>query len=129
MGFIAALMLSYMPEEESFWVLRALLSSGCDDTAEGCGPGRKGPKHAMRLMYDRQMRKTTKLLFVYGKLLEKFTPRAFAHLERMGVNVALFATQWFVTVFTYNFPFELVVRVWDQVRSGFVQFLILISLF
>ena len=50
MGFIAALMLSYMPEEESFWVLRALLSSGCDDTAEGCGPGRKGPKHAMRLM-------------------------------------------------------------------------------
>ena len=62
------------------------------------------------------MRKTTKLLFVYDKMLEKFTPRAYAHLERMGVNVALFATQWFVTVFTYNFPFELVVRVWDQVR-------------
>ena len=30
-----------------------------------------------------------------------------------GVNCQLYATQWFITLFSYNFPFEVVLRIWD----------------
>lgn len=41
-------------------------------------------------------------------------PRLATHLFSVGVHPTMYATQWLLTIFTYNFPFAIVVRVWDS---------------
>ena len=44
---------------------------------------------------------------VWGDLPASLPPQA------EGMDVSLFATHWFNTLFAYSLPFELVVRIWD----------------
>lgn len=46
-------------------------------------------------------------------LIRRFLPRLSAHFDRHSVDVTWFASEWFLTVFTRSFPFDMVVRVWD----------------
>ena len=36
-----------------------------------------------------------------------------SHFARLGLHPSMYAAQWVLTIFTYNFPFALVVRVLD----------------
>ena len=99
MGFIVAIMLFYMTEEEAFWVLVALM---------------KRPLHEMESMFSIGMAKTSRLLYQFEGLMGKFLPRMMEHLNKEGIAASMYATQWFITGFSYNFPFEVVVRIWDS---------------
>lgn len=46
-------------------------------------------------------------------LINTRLPAVAAVLHRFGLHPTMFAAQWILTVFTYNFPFAVVVRVWD----------------
>ena len=99
MGYVAGLFLSYMPEEEAFWLLVAVLHSEQLQMAELYYPG-------MKLVIEQQ--------YIYTKLVQRFMPKLYRHFEAENVDVAqMFATKWIVTVFSSSFPFEVVTRVWD----------------
>ncbi|CEM03410.1 unnamed protein product [Vitrella brassicaformis CCMP3155] len=49
----------------------------------------------------------------FQRLLQAHMPRLHDHLRAENVDATMYASQWFMTVFTYNFPFEVMVRVWD----------------
>lgn len=58
-----------------------------------------------------------KQLYQFERLLEDFEPALYCHLHRRGVTPHLYATQWFLTLFSYRFPLQLVLRIYDLILS------------
>lgn len=56
-------------------------------------------------------------LYQFERLLEDLEPALYCHLHRKGVAPQLYATQWFLTLFAYRFPLQLVLRVYDLILS------------
>jgi len=94
----ASVSLDGSPEEEAFWLFVAAL---------------KSPRTSLRDLYRPGMVGSRRALFVYDKLLKDAAPSIHAHLDHQGVIPDMYATHWLVTVFTAQFPFALVARVWD----------------
>lgn len=99
MGFLAGLLLLYMSEEDAFWMLVALL-----------GGARNAP---MKGLYLAGLPLVQQYLFQFERLVQEQLPRLGAHFEREMINPSMYASQWFITVFSYSFPFSLALRIWD----------------
>lgn len=56
-------------------------------------------------------------LYQFERLLEDLEPALFCHLHRRGISPHLYATQWFLTLFAYRFPLQLVLRIYDLILS------------
>lgn len=98
MNFIAAMLLTFMPEEESFWTLVVVMNED---------------PYKLRDLFSREMALTHEALYIADKLFSQFLPNLYEHLEDEQVYIAIFVTQWLMTIFTSTFPFTLVGRVWD----------------
>ncbi|CAL5018859.1 unnamed protein product [Urochloa decumbens] len=99
MGFLAALLLLYMSEEDAFWLLVALL---------------KGAVHApMEGLYQAGLPLVQQYLSQFEKLVMEHMPKLGQHFVEEMINPSMYASQWFITVFSYSFPFHLTLRVWD----------------
>uniref|UniRef100_A0A7S2KF21 Rab-GAP TBC domain-containing protein n=1 Tax=Leptocylindrus danicus TaxID=163516 RepID=A0A7S2KF21_9STRA len=98
MGFIAGMFLTYMPEEQAFWQLVGVMNE------EPCN---------LRDLFSVGMAGAQQVLYVADKLTRKVLPKLAKHFDRENVHISMFATQWLVTIYTSNFPFDLVTRVWD----------------
>ncbi|KAL8195389.1 hypothetical protein R6Q57_025792 [Mikania cordata] len=97
LNYVAALLLLVMKtEEEAFWMLAVLLEdvlvNDCyTDNLSGCHVDQR----------------------VFKDLLTKKCPRLSAHLEVLGFDVSLVATEWFLCLFSKSLPSETTMRVWD----------------
>jgi hypothetical protein len=89
-----------MPEEEAFCMLVRLMS-----------------KYGLRELFIDEMPGLHLHLYQFERLLEEFEPALYCHLHRRGVNPNLYATQWFLTLFAYRFPLQLVLRIYDLILS------------
>lgn len=89
-----------MPEEEAFCLLVKLMN-----------------KYGLRDLFIQDMPGLHLHLYQFERLLEEFEPALYCHLHRRGVNPQLYATQWFLTLFAYRFPLQLVLRVYDLILS------------
>ncbi|OEL17247.1 hypothetical protein BAE44_0021736 [Dichanthelium oligosanthes] len=99
MGFLAGLLLLYMSEEDAFWLLVALL---------------KGAVHApMEGLYQAGLPLVQQYLSMFEKLVMEHMPKLGQHFVEEMINPSMYASQWFITVFSYSFPFHLTLRVWD----------------
>ncbi|GAB2210878.1 hypothetical protein Droror1_Dr00016166 [Drosera rotundifolia] len=99
MGFIAGLLLLYMSEEDVFWLLVALL---------------KGAVHApMEGLYLAGLPLVQQYLFQFDQLVREYLPKLGEHFSEEMINPSMYASQWFITVFSYSFPFHLALRIWD----------------
>jgi len=98
MNFIAAMFLTFLSEEESFWLLVAVMND---------------EPYSMRNLFAEDMAGVKETLFVADKILQKFLPKLHKHMVQEDVDLSMFATRWFMTIFTSVFPFSLVSRVWD----------------
>lgn len=96
MGFLVALFLMYMEEENAFWLLASCLR-----------------KYEMSGYFIQNMPKVNLSLYTAKALLKHFLPKLWRHFETTGVCPSMFAPQWFMTVYSSNFPMECVVRIWD----------------
>ncbi|DAZ97671.1 TPA: hypothetical protein N0F65_009672 [Lagenidium giganteum] len=85
MGFLTAMFLSYMPEEQAFWHLVACLNH---------------KRYDMANLYRPRMPKVPELIYVFEKLMHSTMPQLAKHLEDEGLHPTIF-------------PFEFVKRVWD----------------
>ncbi|KAJ4799296.1 Ypt/Rab-GAP domain of gyp1p superfamily protein [Rhynchospora pubera] len=99
MGFLAGLLLLYMSEEDAFWLLVALL---------------KGAVHApMEGLYQAGLPLVQQYLFQFEQLVKEFLPKLGQHFSDEMINPSMYASQWFITVFSYSFPFHFTLRIWD----------------
>ncbi|KAF2762324.1 RabGAP/TBC [Pseudovirgaria hyperparasitica] len=100
MNFIAMPLLFNMTEEEAFCLLVKLMN-----------------KYGLREMFIQDMPGLHLHLYQFERLLEDFEPALYCHLHRRGVSPQLYATQWFLTLFAYRFPLQLVLRIYDLILS------------
>nr|ACU20228.1 unknown [Glycine max] len=99
MGFLAGLLLLYMSEEDAFWLLVALL---------------KGAVHApMEGLYLAGLPLVQQYLFQFECSVREHLPKLGEHFSYEMINPSMYASQWFITVFSYSFPFHLALRIWD----------------
>lgn len=99
-NFIAMPLLFNMSEEEAFTLLVRLMS-----------------KYDARSLFTADMPGLHLRLYQYERLLEDLEPALYCHLRRRNVGPQLYATQWFLTLFAYRFPLQLVLRVYDLLFS------------
>jgi predicted nucleic acid-binding Zn-ribbon protein len=74
-------------------------------------------KYHLRDLFIQDMPGLHKHLYQFERLLEDFEPALYCHLHRRQVTPHLYATQWFLTLFAYRFPLQLVLRIYDLILS------------
>lgn len=89
-----------MSEEEAFCLLVKLMN-----------------QYHLRDLFVQDMPGLHMHLFQFERLLEDVEPALYCHLKRRGISPHLYATQWFLTLFSYRFPLQLVLRIYDLILS------------
>jgi hypothetical protein len=89
-----------MPEEEAFCLLVRLMN-----------------QYHLRELFIHDMPGLHKHLYQFERLLEDLEPALYCHLHRRQITPHLYATQWFLTLFAYRFPLQLVLRIYDLILS------------
>src|SRR5262245_13427369 len=89
-----------MPEEEAFSLFVTLMN-----------------KYHLRDLFVQDMPGLHLHLYQFERLLEDLEPALYCHLHRRDVKPQLYATQWFLTLFAYRFPLQLVLRIYDLILS------------
>lgn len=89
-----------MPEQEAFSLLVRLMHH-----------------YGLRDLFVQDMPGLHMHLYQFERLLEDFEPALYCHLHRRGISPHLYATQWFLTLFAYRFPLQLVLRIYDLILS------------
>ncbi|KAI0011652.1 RabGAP/TBC [Xylariaceae sp. FL0662B] len=100
MNFLIMPMLFNMPEEEAFCLLVRLMN-----------------QYKLRDLFIQDMPGLHMHLYQFERLLEDLEPALYCHLHRRGIHSHLYATQWFLTLFAYRFPLQLVLRIYDLILS------------
>ena len=93
--YIAALLLQ-MPEEQAFGVLVKVMH-----------------ELGLRNMFRENFEQLQLRLYQLDRLVENMMPDLHVHFQECGLESHMFASQWFLTVFTAKFPLFLVFRVLD----------------
>ncbi|KAJ3677513.1 hypothetical protein LUZ60_003237 [Juncus effusus] len=99
MGFLAGLLLLYMSEEDAFWVLVALLKGAVHSPMEG--------------LYQAGLPLVQQYLYQLEQLVRENMPKLGNHFSEEMINPSMYASQWFITVFSYSYPFHFTLRIWD----------------
>ncbi|KAK2058849.1 TBC domain-containing protein [Colletotrichum caudatum] len=100
MNFLIMPLLFNMTEEEAFCLLVRLMNH-----------------YHLRDLFIQDMPGLHKNLYLFDRLLEDFEPALYCHLRRRSISPHLYATQWFLTLFAYRFPLQLVLRIYDLILS------------
>lgn len=74
-------------------------------------------QYHLRDLFIQDMPGLHMLLYQFERILEDLEPALYCHLHRRQVTPHLYATQWFLTLFAYRFPLQLVLRIYDLILS------------
>ena len=96
LGFVAGLLLMIMPEEEAFCVFIQILQ-----------------ENRIRDMYKPSMSLLSICNHQLDKLIEETHPHLYNHLKHQGFSCSLYASTWFLTVFSTMLPLNTVFRIMD----------------
>jgi hypothetical protein len=98
MSFHAGVFLMYATEENAFWMLEGLLSN---------------PRWELRGMFLPGFPLLNEYYYILDSLMKEHTPRLRQKLGKFEVATAMFAQEWFMTLFACCIPFESFLRVMD----------------
>ncbi|KAI9312105.1 rab-GTPase-TBC domain-containing protein [Dichotomocladium elegans] len=98
LAFLVGPLLMHMPEVQAFCVFVRLMET-----------------YEMRPMFTLNMEGLQLRLYQFNSLLKELAPNLADHMEANGVHAAMYASQWFLTLFAYGFPLPLVERIYDIV--------------
>lgn len=93
---VGPLLLNNMPDEEAFCVLVKLMNS-----------------YDMRGHFTPDMSTLQLRLYQFEQLVEETVPLVYKHFQLQGIKSTMYASQWFMTLFAYKFPLDLVFRIYD----------------
>ncbi|KAH3767760.1 RabGAP/TBC superfamily protein [Pelomyxa schiedti] len=97
MSYLAAHLLLFLEEERAFWLLVQMMKV-----------------HCLRGFFDDNVPLLRLCLYCLDRLIQIILPKLFGHLKCISLTPLLFASNWFPTLFTYNFPIDVTKRVWDM---------------
>ncbi|KAI0344866.1 RabGAP/TBC [Trametopsis cervina] len=100
--FVAAILLLNMPDEEAFCLLVRLMQS-----------------YDLRGHFLPEMPKLQQRM--YDRLVEELLPVLHIHFIRQGIKSSMYCSQWFLTMFSYKFPLEVVFRIYDNVLASGIE--------
>ncbi|XP_053631032.1 rab GTPase-activating protein 1 isoform X3 [Cherax quadricarinatus] len=96
LSFLAAALLLHMPEEQTFCVLvKIMFEYGLRDLF----------KDGFEILHMR--------FYQLAKLMEEQLPELWLHFQDQGVEIHMFASQWFLTLYTAKFPLFMVFHYLD----------------
>lgn len=94
--FIGAALLLHMPEEQAFVVLIKIMHD-------------YGVRNLFRCTFEELHLR----FFQLERLIEDQIPELYHHFQRLGIEAHMYASQWFLTLFTAKFPLHLVYYILD----------------
>jgi len=96
MAFICALLLIYMDEERTFFMLHTLIK-----------------KYELEGIYLPGLKDLKKKFYVLLKLEKRFIPKCYKILLKDEVYPRSYASEWFICLFSRNLDFKVLVRIFD----------------
>ncbi|CAK5281576.1 unnamed protein product [Mycena citricolor] len=102
--FVVAILLLNMPDEEAFSLLVRLMHV-----------------YDLRGHFLPEMPKLQLRLFQFDRLVEEMLPVLHVHFLREGVKSSMYCSQWFLTMFSYRFPLEIVFRIYDNCLASGIE--------
>ena len=96
MGFIAAVFLTYMDEESSFYMLHSLMK-----------------KYELEGFYLPGFPELKKTFYILLNLEKKFVPKIYELFKKEGMMPSMYASEWFICLFSRNLDFHTLVRIFD----------------
>ncbi|KAI9312636.1 rab-GTPase-TBC domain-containing protein [Dichotomocladium elegans] len=100
LAFIVGPLLLNMPDDEAFCVLVRLMNN-----------------YGLRGHFTPDMEGLHLRLYQFDTLVEEYLPHLARHLNQQGVGSTMYASQWFMTLFAYKFPLDLVFRIYDLILA------------
>jgi hypothetical protein len=85
-----------MPDEDAFCVLVKLMY-----------------EYDLRGHFTPEMDGLLLRLYIFDRLVEEQLPHVARHFQNLGISSNIYASQWFMTLFAYKFPMNLVNRIYD----------------
>lgn len=107
MAFIAVPILISLPEHEAFSLLVKLMKD-----------------YGLREFFLPEMPGLHLRLYQFDRILEDTIPEVHLHLARQGVRSNMYTSQWFLTLFAYKFPLQIVQRIFDVVMAEGIESLL-----
>ncbi|KAI8816811.1 rab-GTPase-TBC domain-containing protein [Fimicolochytrium jonesii] len=108
---VGPLLLQNMSEVEAFAVLVRLMEDKKPTTSRS--PPDSHRVYGLRTLFEPAMSGLHKVLFQHTELVREHLPKLHAHFQTCGITAAMYASQWFLTLYTYNFPLSFVFRIFD----------------
>ena len=103
MAFICALLLTYMDEERSFFMLHTLVK-----------------KYELEKIYLPGLEDLKKKFYVLLNLEKKFIPKCYKIFVKDDVTPRCYASEWFISLFASNLDLNILVRIFDTfILEGF----------
>lgn len=112
LNFIAGFILATLQkEEDAFWILVRLMNfMGAAGFFVRLTPG------------------LTLFKALFSELFAEHLPDLDAHLRTNEVPIDMFATKWFLSMFTYSVPFDVAVAIWGLIFTDGMESLIVVGL-
>ena len=103
MGFICALLLTYMDEERTFFMLHTLIK-----------------KYELEGIYLPGFNELKKKFYVLLNLEKKFIPKCYKIFIKDEISPKCYVSEWFICLFARNLDFNILVRIFDTfILEGF----------
>ncbi|XP_022254208.1 ecotropic viral integration site 5 ortholog-like isoform X1 [Limulus polyphemus] len=109
-AFIVGLLLLQMPEEEAFAVLTRLMED-----------------YRLREMYKPSMAELGLCMYQLESIVQELIPELHIHFQSQSFYTSMYASSWFLTLFTANLPLQLASRVMDLFLSEGMEMIFRIS--
>ncbi|XP_038142142.1 rab GTPase-activating protein 1-like [Cyprinodon tularosa] len=95
-SFLAAVLLLHMPEEQAFCVLVKIMYD-----------------YGLRTLYKNNFEDLHCKFYQLEKLMQEQLPDLWAHFQELNLEAHMYASQWFLTLFTAKFPLCMVFHITD----------------
>ncbi|ROL48538.1 Rab GTPase-activating protein 1 [Anabarilius grahami] len=95
-SFLAAVLLLHMPEEQAFSVLVKIMF-----------------EYGLRELFKQNFEDLHCKFFQLERLMQECIPDLYAHFLNLGLEAHMYASQWFLTLFTAKFPLYMVFHIID----------------
>ena len=110
-AFIVGLLLLHMPEEDAFAVLVRMME-----------------EYRLREMYKPTMAELGLCIYQLECMVQELIPELHRHFESQNYHTSMYASSWFLTLFTASLPLNLAARVIDLFLSEGMEIIFKISL-
>ncbi|XP_076875154.1 rab GTPase-activating protein 1 isoform X2 [Brachyhypopomus gauderio] len=99
-SFLAAVLLLHMPEEQAFSVLVKIMFD-----------------YGLRELFKQNFEDLHCKFFQLERLMLEYIPDLYSHFLSLGLEAHMYASQWFLTLFTAKFPLYMVFHIIDLLLS------------